>query len=145
LKNWDASGIICPDDVADLVAKVRTSNETGQATEVELRLRRADGIYHWCLLRRLPQCDSHGHIVRSYSLLTDIEDRKQAEDQTRQSETELRQILDFAPQNVVVLALIAIALVCMPIKRRSIILGSLLRSGGTPIFTSTFIQVIWNA
>jgi PAS domain S-box-containing protein len=104
LKTWAASEIVCPDDVADLVAKVRTSNETGEPTEVELRLRRADGIYRWFLLRRLPQRDSHGHIARSYSLLTDIEDRKQAEDKIRQSETEFRQILDFAPQNVVVLA-----------------------------------------
>src|SRR5580698_6212971 len=104
LKNWATSDIVYPDDVAGLVAKVRTSDETGDPTEVELRLRRADGIYRWFLLRRLPQRDSHGHIVRSYSLLTDIEDRKQAEDKIRRSETELRQILDFAPQNVVVFA-----------------------------------------
>jgi PAS domain S-box-containing protein len=104
LKNWAASEIVYPDDVEGLVAKVRTSNETGEPTEVELRLRRADGIYRWFLLRRLPQRDSDGQIVRSYSLLTDIEDRKQAEEEIRRSETELRQILDFAPQNVIVLA-----------------------------------------
>src|SRR5271155_648517 len=104
LKNWAASDIVCPEDVAALVAKVKTSNESGHPTEVELRLRRADGIYRWFLLRRLPQRDSNRHIVRWYSLLTDIEDRKQAEDKIRRSEAEFRQIVDFAPQSVVVLA-----------------------------------------
>jgi formate hydrogenlyase transcriptional activator len=104
LKNWAASDAVFPDDLPDVIATLRTSIETGQPTDVELRLRRADGVYRWFLLRRLPQRESNGHIVRWYTLLTDIEDRKQAEDNIRRSETELRQILDFTPQYVAVLA-----------------------------------------
>jgi formate hydrogenlyase transcriptional activator len=104
LKNWAASDAVYSDDLPDVIATLRNSIETGQPTDVQLRLRRADGIYRWFLLRRLPQRDSHGHIVRWYTLLTDIEDRKQAEDEIRRSETELRQILDFTPQYVAVLA-----------------------------------------
>src|SRR5580704_2515677 len=104
LKNWAVSDAVYPDDLPDVIATLRTSIETGQPTDVELRLRRADGICRWFLLRRLPQRESHGHIVRWYTLLTDIEDRKQAEDKIRRSETELRQILDFAPQYVAVVA-----------------------------------------
>jgi PAS domain S-box-containing protein len=64
LKNWAATDSVYPDDLPDVIATMRTSIETGQPTEIELRLRRADGIYRWFLLRRLPQCDSLGHIVR---------------------------------------------------------------------------------
>src|ERR1700678_2210373 len=103
LKSWAASDAVYPDDLSDVIATMRTSMETGQPTEVELRLRRADGIYRWFLLRLQPQRDSRGQIVRWYTLHTDIEDRKQAEDKIRQSETELRQILNLAPQYVVVL------------------------------------------
>ncbi|QNI34236.1 sigma 54-interacting transcriptional regulator [Alloacidobacterium dinghuense] len=104
LKNWAVSDAVYPDDLPVVIDTLRTSIETGQPTDVELRLRRADGIYRWFLLRRLPQRESHGHIVRWYTLLTDIEDRKQAEDNIRRSEAELRQILDFTPQYVAVLA-----------------------------------------
>jgi formate hydrogenlyase transcriptional activator len=104
LKNWAASDAVYPDDLPEVISTLRTSIETGQPTDVELRLRRSDGIYRWFLLRRLPQRESPGHIVRWYTLLTDIEDRKLAEDNIRRSETELRQILDFTPQYVAVLA-----------------------------------------
>ena len=104
LKNWVLSDAVYPDDLPEVITTLKTSIETGQPSDVELRLRRADGIYRWFLLRRLPQRDNHGPIIRWYTLLTDIEDRKRAEDKIRRSETELRQILDLAPQYVVVLA-----------------------------------------
>src|SRR5580658_9013744 len=103
LKNWALSDAVYHDDLPEVIATLKTSIETGQPSDVELRLRRADGIYRWFLLRRLPQRDNHGPIIRWYTLLTDIEDRKQAEDKIRRSETELRQILNLAPQYVVVL------------------------------------------
>jgi formate hydrogenlyase transcriptional activator len=43
-----------------------------------------------------------GNIVKWYGVLTDIEDRKRAEDQIREQEREVRQMLDFAPQFVAV-------------------------------------------
>jgi formate hydrogenlyase transcriptional activator len=104
LKNWAVTDAVYPDDLPEVIATLRTSIETGHPSDVELRLRRADGIYRWFLLRRVPQRDSYGHVVRWYTLLTDIEDRKQAEDKIRRSEAEFRQIVDFAPQSVVVLA-----------------------------------------
>jgi formate hydrogenlyase transcriptional activator len=104
LKNWALSDAVYHDDLPEVITTLKTSIETGEPSDVELRLRRADGIYRWFLLRRLPQRDNHGPIIRWYTLLTDIEERKRAEDKIRRSETELRQILDLAPQYVVVLA-----------------------------------------
>src|SRR5258708_35494020 len=45
----------------------------------------------------------NGKLVRWYGTSTDIEDRKQAEEKLRQDERELRQLIDFLPQHVLVL------------------------------------------
>src|SRR5260370_11229251 len=76
---------------------------SGTLYESEARLPRKDGKYRWFLLRYNPVRDEQGRVIRWYVAATDIEDRKQAEDKIRQSEMELRQILDFAPQCVAVL------------------------------------------
>jgi PAS domain S-box-containing protein len=47
--------------------------------------------------------DTEGGIIRWYTLLTDIDERKQAEEALRQDERELRQLIDFLPQHVMVL------------------------------------------
>ena len=46
-------------------------------------------MYRWCHIRGVPQRDAEGHIVRWYSLVTDIEERKQAEERVRRSEAYL--------------------------------------------------------
>jgi len=103
LKGWTTSDVIHPDDLPLVVAAWRRSIETGDPYEGDHRLRRADGKYRWFHIRCLPLRDTEGRIVRWYNLLTDIDDRKRAEEKARQSEVELRQLLDFAPQYVAVL------------------------------------------
>jgi formate hydrogenlyase transcriptional activator len=51
-------------------------------------------------MRGLPLRDRQGHIVRWYFLLTEIDDRKRAEDKIRQSEKEARQLLDLSPLHI---------------------------------------------
>src|SRR4029077_2082753 len=63
--------------------------DTGELVEVEHRGRRADGVYRWHLLRSLPQRDADGRILRWYSLVTDIDDRKKAEEKLQRSEAYL--------------------------------------------------------
>jgi PAS domain S-box-containing protein len=59
----------------------RISVATEQLFEDEARFRRAaDGGYRWFLVRGVPLRDQHGRIVRWYGTLTDIEDRKRAEE-----------------------------------------------------------------
>ncbi len=54
LKQWRFTDAVCPDDLPNVIDTLSTSIQTGRPTEVELRLRRADGAYRWFLLRRLP-------------------------------------------------------------------------------------------
>jgi hypothetical protein len=68
------------------------SIETGHPYEVEHRILGADGVYRWFHVRGLPLRDAEGRIVRWYNLVTDIEDRRRAEERVLTSEQSLRQI-----------------------------------------------------
>jgi len=72
-------GPMHPDDLGTLRetwARLRASGAPGEA---EVRLRRFDGAYRWCLFRAVPVRDELGHLVHWSGTTTDIEDRKQAE------------------------------------------------------------------
>ena len=75
------------EDLARHSEKWRISVATGQLFEDEARFRcAADGGYRWFLVRGVPLRDRHGNIVRWYGTLTDIEDRKRAEETLQRSQ-----------------------------------------------------------
>jgi len=69
----------------------RTLLASGSAGQAEARLRRYDGTYRWFQFQVQPLHDENGNIVRWYGVNTDIEERKQAEDELRRSEAFLAQ------------------------------------------------------
>jgi PAS domain S-box-containing protein len=87
LRDWRP--LVHPDDLALVMTGWMRSIETGDAYEVEHRILRADGVYRWFHVRGLPLRDTEGHIVRWYNLVTDIDDRKRAEEKLRRSEAYL--------------------------------------------------------
>jgi PAS domain S-box-containing protein len=102
LKSWRTSDAVHPDDLASAIAVWRDSIEKGIPYDVDHRLRRSDGVYRWFHVCGRPLRDAQGLIVRWYALLTDIDDRKKAEQKLEEQEMELRQVLDFTPQLVAV-------------------------------------------
>jgi PAS domain S-box-containing protein len=78
LTSWQEK--IDPEDRERVAEGWRRAVETGTPYEGEERIRRGDGVYRWLHSRGLPMRDADGHIIRWYILLTDIEDRKRAED-----------------------------------------------------------------
>ena len=57
----------------------------GKPGEAEARLRRFDGQYRWFLFRANPMRDESGKIVKWYGTNTDINDRKRAEAEVKES------------------------------------------------------------
>src|SRR5260370_39403441 len=66
------------------------------------RLRRFDGVYRWFHVRSEPLLDDRGRIARWYSVLTDIDDQRRAEEALRESGRELRQLIDSVPGMIAV-------------------------------------------
>jgi PAS domain S-box-containing protein len=99
---WRWTTAIHPEDVEQFVEKWRVSVESGEPFEAESRVRRADGEYRWFLHRKVPLRDEVGTIVKWYGSSIEIEDRKRAEEKIRSDERELRQQIDFIPQQVCV-------------------------------------------
>ena len=96
LKGWATSDAVHPDDLPQVVAAWRHSVETGDPYDVDHRLRRADGAYRWFHIRGLPLRDTEGRIVRWYNLLTDIDERKRAEEKLHDENVALREEIDQA-------------------------------------------------
>jgi PAS domain S-box-containing protein len=97
LKGWANSDAVHPDDVPRVVAAFTHSITTGTPYDIEHRCRRADGVYRWFQVRALPVRDTANRITGWYVLLTDIDDRKLAEDAIRASEVNLNQIINTIP------------------------------------------------
>ena len=87
LEQWRQSlgrgNFLHPDEIEQISSFFDHAIARGSAGELECRLRRRDGSYRWFLARFNPLCDEHGYITRWYVAATDIQDRKQAEEDLR--------------------------------------------------------------
>jgi PAS domain S-box-containing protein len=93
-RGWQRA--IHPEDVVRHSEKWGISVATGQLFEDEARFcRAADGEYRWFLVRGVPLRDQHGNVSQWYGTLTDITERKSAEqerEKLRQLEADLAHI-----------------------------------------------------
>ena len=83
-----------PEDSERLREQRDLAISRGVPFEYERRVRRRDGQYRWFLTQFNPLRDERGEIVRWYATGTDIDDRKQAEERTRQENFALREQID---------------------------------------------------
>lgn len=100
---WGWQTAIHAEDLEKLMSTWLHILASGEPGTEEARLRRFDGEYRWFLFRAVPVRDERGKVVRWYGTNTDIEDLKRVEEKVRQSERELRQLIDVVPQNILVL------------------------------------------
>jgi len=87
LKDW--TPLLHPDDHERVLAVWRRSLETGQPVDIEHRVLRSNGMYTWVHSRGLALRDAEDHITRWYYLITEIDERKKAEEKLRRSEAYL--------------------------------------------------------
>ena len=97
MKQWGTNGTVHTDDLPRVGQVFTQAIASGNPYDFEARIRRFDGVYHWCQVRGLPFRDPSGRILRWYVLLSDIDDRKRAENALRESERESRLIVDSIP------------------------------------------------
>jgi PAS domain S-box-containing protein len=103
LENWSLIGAVHPDDLPRIVEARARSIEVGGIYDIEHRCRGADGVYRWFQVRGLPVRNTAGAVTAWYLLLTDIEDRKKAEEALRTNERNLNLIINTIPTFIHVL------------------------------------------
>ena len=86
--------IFHPEDLKRLHEERQAALARGLPFEIEQRARRNDGQYRWFLIRYNPFRDEEGRVVRWYATGTDIDDRKRAEDRTRNENVALREEIE---------------------------------------------------
>ncbi len=97
LKQWGTNDTVHPEDLPHVIQVFTQSIGSGSPYKIVQRLRRSDGVYRWFQNSGFPLRDAGGHIVRWCVLLTDIDERKGAEDALRASEHNLKLIIDTIP------------------------------------------------
>jgi PAS domain S-box-containing protein len=86
LEHWATNDAVHPADLQSVISAWTHSIQTGSPYDIDHRLRRADGEYRWFHARGLPLLATDGNILRWYVLLTDIDDRRRAEEALKRSE-----------------------------------------------------------
>ena len=98
LEEWrqisDMYRFVHPDDGDRMRAFFDRARTIGDACELEVRLRKADGGYRWFLVRYNPVRDHKGQVMRWHVAGTDIEDRRQAEERLQRENVALREEID---------------------------------------------------
>ena len=68
---------------------------------LECRLRRADGVYRWWLVRGVPLLGDNGEIIKWFGTCTDIEQIKAAEQRLKESEAKFSGIISIAADAII--------------------------------------------
>src|ERR1700683_2686569 len=90
LQGWKWTAFIHPEDIDAILEQWRSSLASGEPFLHEARVLRADGEYRWMLHHKVAVRDGSGQIIKWYGSSIDIEDRKRAEIQLRQSAEKLQ-------------------------------------------------------
>src|SRR5882757_6587151 len=94
--SFRSSLFVHPDDRERATRDFDANRSSGSAYESELRVRGADGNYRWFLARHNPLHDDKGQVKHWYVALTDIDERKRAEERLQQENVALREEIDKA-------------------------------------------------
>ena len=86
-RGW--KNMIHPDDLPQVSQKWNQSIESGDNYNIEARLRRADGKYHWFLVKARPLRNEQGEIIKWYGTNTSITRIKELEQKLLQQTEDL--------------------------------------------------------
>jgi PAS domain S-box-containing protein len=99
LEGWGWEAIVHPDDREQCRATWLRALESGDPSENEMRLRRADGEYRWHHGSGVPLRDGAGRVVRWFGICTDIQNEEHLR-ALREAQARLRALIDNEPECV---------------------------------------------
>lgn len=82
-EGWGWKSVQHPQFLDDIVDRWTSSVRTGEPFELEMPLRRQDGIFRWHLARATPVRDRDGRIVRWFGTHTDIDEQRSVRERQR--------------------------------------------------------------
>ena len=109
------------DDFLEVMRRWPHSISTGDPFEMEFRLRRHDGAFHWFLTRAEPLRDASGAIVRWYGSNVDIDAQKKALERTKRIAETLQDV--FLPKELPRPPGIRLDAVYLPAERDALVGG----------------------
>lgn len=83
-RNWPE--LVHPDDYPRCVEQWNRCLRDRTEYEVEVRIRRFDGIYRWFVTRALPLKNAEKRIISWFGVTTDIHDQKEMQEQLREAD-----------------------------------------------------------
>lgn len=78
-----------PDEKQAVVDEITRNFAEGQPYTMEYRRRRHDGVYRWFQTSVRPLKNQQGEVIRWYGVLTDVDDRRRAEESLRLTQEKL--------------------------------------------------------
>ncbi len=111
IEGWNWKAVVHPDDWEQCISNWTRALQSGERSENEMRLRRADGAYRWHHGSSVPLRDADGHVIRWFGICTDIEDQIRGAQvleslvaertrALREAQARLRQVIDNEPECV---------------------------------------------
>ncbi|MDW7771962.1 MAG: PAS domain S-box protein [Desulfobulbaceae bacterium] len=92
--SWNWEPVLHPDDQEPTACAWRNALKTGTAYDIEHRVRKVDGTYHWYLSRGEPAKDEKGRVVKWYGTATNIDGLKRIQDALIESKERFRVLAD---------------------------------------------------
>ncbi len=87
----DIEDLLFPEDVPVHRQRMK-DRRSGRSGRYEVRFRRPDGSAVWCLVSARPNTSEEGVYLGSFAMLSDVTERKQAEEALRESEARYRSL-----------------------------------------------------
>lgn len=96
-KDWGWLDAIHPDDREHTAQVWERSVGSMTTCQLEYRLRRDDGEYRWSAARAVPVMDANGDLREWVGMITDITERRQAQDALQESEEKFKLLFQCSP------------------------------------------------
>ena len=88
---------LLPEDYLEGERRLESAKRGGSARASEFRYRRKDNSIVWTVASNTPERDEQGNFLGAFAMMSDITERKQAEEALRQSEERFARFMQYLP------------------------------------------------